>query len=58
MGAPDATRHRDGASLEGGEIDLKRKIDDSEATQQQKRPRTESSPGANSDSVDSPPHGL
>jgi len=36
--------YRDGPALEGGQLDLKRKNDDSELIQQQKRPRTESSP--------------
>ena len=50
--------YRDGPALEGGQLDLKRKNDDSELIQQQKRPRTESSPVSDSDSLNSLPRGL
>jgi hypothetical protein len=44
---------REGISLESRELDLKRKNDDSELSQLQKRPRTESSPTSDSESLDS-----
>jgi len=58
LGASDGPMYRDGPALEGGQLDLKRKNDDSELIQQQKRPRTESSPVSDSDSLNSLPRGL
>jgi hypothetical protein len=58
VGAPDGQMHHEGTSLEGDELDLKRKSDDSEPIQQQKRLRTEESPALDSGSVDSSPRGL
>ena len=57
-GARDGQMHRDGTSLEGGEIDLKRKSNNSESIQQQKRLRMESSPTPDSDSPNSSARGL
>jgi hypothetical protein len=53
LGASDGPMRREGISLESRELDLKRKNDDSELSQLQKRPRTESSPTSDSESLDS-----